>query len=56
MDIVHAAGMDENYGTYDGGKCFEIHDYDYEDIDQDTDDDADHNADDDTDDGGRENL
>ena len=63
MDIVHAASMDETYGNYVDGECFDIHDYD-DDTDQDTDDDADDDTDDDTnddtddgtDDGGRGNL
>ena len=42
--------MDETYGTYVDGECFDIHDYDA-DTDHDTDD-----AGDDSDDGERENL
>ena len=26
LDIIHAAGMDETYGTYVGDECFDIHD------------------------------
>ena len=48
MDIIHAAGMDETYGTYVDDECFDIHDYD-DDTDHDTDDDTDV----DTDDGGQ---
>ena len=58
MDIIHAAGMAETYGTYVDDACFDIHDYD--DTDHDTDDDVDDDTDDDTDDethdGGRGNL
>ena len=65
MDTIHAAGMDETYGTYVDDACFDIHDYDNDDDDteHDTDDDiGDDTAgditdatDDDTDDGGRGN-
>ena len=47
MDIIHAAGMDETYGTYVDDECFDIHDYD---------DDTNDHTDDDTDDGGRRSL
>ena len=62
LDVVNAAGMDETYGSYVDGECFDIHDYDDDtdhdtddDIDDDNDDDTDDDADDDTDDGGRGN-
>ena len=62
MDINHAVGMDETYGTYVDGECFDIH-ADDDDTDHDTDDDTDYDTDydtnddtdDDTDDGGRGN-
>ena len=28
MDIIHAACMDETYGTYVDDECFDIHGYD----------------------------
>ena len=46
MDIIHAAGTDETYGTSVDDECFDIHDYD----------DTSHDTDDDTDDCGRGNL
>ena len=63
MDVVHAAGMDETYGTTFYHKCFDIH-YRDDDTDHDSHDDADDethdntngDADDDTDGGGRGNL
>ena len=42
LDIIHAAGMDETYGTYVDDEWFDIHAFD---------DDTDHDAADDTDDG-----
>ena len=51
MDFIHAAGMDEAYGTYVDEKCFDIHDYG-----DDTDDGTADETDDDTNDGGRGNL
>ena len=59
--VLHAANMDETYGTYVDDECFDIHDYDddtdhdTDDTDDDTDDDTNDDADDDTDDGGRGN-
>ena len=50
--------MDENYGTYVGDACFDIHDSDHDtdhDTEDDTDDDTDDDTNDDTDDGGRGN-
>ena len=53
--------MDETYGTYADGECFDIHDDDYadhntdDDTDDDTDADTNDDTDDDTDDGGRGN-
>mgnify|MGYP007016768084 CR=1 FL=1 len=63
MDLIHAANMDETYGTFIDDECFDIHDSD-DDTDHDTDDDTDDDADDatnddtdaDADDGGRGNL
>ena len=52
---MHAAGMDETYGTYVDDECFDIHDYD-DDTDGDADCDTDDDTDDDTDGGGRGNL
>ena len=49
MDIIHAAGMDETYGTYVDDECFDTHDYD-DDTDHDTDDDTGDDTDDDTND------
>ena len=61
VDIIHAAGMNETYGTYVDDACCDIHDHDYDDdtnddTDDDTDDDTNDDADDETDDGGRGNL
>ena len=36
---MHAAGMDETYGTYIDDECFDVHEYD-DDTDHDTDDDT----------------
>ena len=38
--FINAAGVDETYGTYVDGECFDIHDDDG-DTDHDTDDDTD---------------
>ena len=59
MDIIHAADMDETYGTYVDDECFDIHDYDddtEDDTDDDTQDDAHADTNDDTADGGRGHL
>ena len=45
MDLIHAANMDETYGTFIDDECFDIHDSN-DDTDDDTDDD----------DGGRGHL
>ena len=55
MDIVNAAGMDKNYGTYVDDECFNIHHLHDDDTDYDTDDDTNDDTDDDTDDGGHGN-
>ena len=49
MDIIHAAEMDEAYGTYHDDTCFSIHRNDA-DTDCDTDDDIGDDTEDDTDD------
>ena len=63
MDIIHAAGMDETYGTYVDDECLDIYDYDddtdhdaADDNDDDTANDTNDDTGDDTDDGGRGNL
>ena len=55
MDIINAAGMDETYGTYVDGDCYDIHGHD-DDTNDDTDDGTNDDTDDDTEDGGRGNL